>query len=390
MARCDRHRHGSHGFFCLWDDSSKYSELSTKYDAPCTTNERKVWKVKAIRVCICGLGLLMLLAQCALCASIWTEEKISTSTVGTRGSVKVCGDEVYWSDNRSGKTQVYVWDRAQGERVFLSDAVGVGVWAAYEDSLVIGRKTGSQTANLFLYDPVNGERLITTGLSTLSSANVYGNTVVYEDHSTSVSQVHIWDPVNGNRAIAPSSNNQITPKIYGNTVVWEEGYTDPHDGYKPSVYMWDPLNGKRLVSEGMRSPAVYGDKIAMFAPDDYPYAYSSDLYEYSISSGNWNWCTWADSRTVFETQMWGDMVVWSDYSMSPNVYAWDPVHGKTTVNQSHFGSAHTPSVYGRYVVWTDRSSVYLSTVVPEPSALAGLALGLMGIAPRLRRRRREH
>lgn len=263
--------------------------------------------MKTYGICLVVLTVVMLLAQCALCALIWTEEKI-TPAGAQPGLPKVWGDRVYYSDSRTGIRQVYVWDRVGGERSLIGGPTNAAVAGVYGDTLLLSRYTNGQY-DLYLWDPVSGERPVTTAAGNQSAASIYGNTVVFVDSSTGVAQVHVWDPMNGDRAIAPSSNNQIAPKIYGNTVVWEEGYQDEFtDYYMPSVYMWDPVNGKRLIGNGMESPAIYGDKITMFMPDPDRYSSGSFLYQYSTSTGLTGKYATVSGRSISMASTWGDMV----------------------------------------------------------------------------------
>jgi TolB protein len=345
-------------------------------------------KMKTYRILLVVLTLVMLLAQCALCASIWTEEKITSAGTWGRSGPVVWGDKVYWNDQRSGKNEIYVWDRVGGERCLLSGSASTAVWSAYQGTLVTGHYVNGQY-DLYVWDASNGERAISTAPGNQTYASTCGNTVVWQDTRSGVSQVYMWDPINGERQIAPSGYAQTRPKIWGNTVVWEEGYTDEWTGYQASVYMWSPTAGKVLVGDGMRSPAIYGDKITMFLPDPDPYSDGSRLYQYAISTGTISGYATVGGRSIFSASMWGDTVVWYTGGTYADVGAWDPIHGVTYVNHSNLGHAYTPSIYGRYVAWSNGKDIYLSTIVPEPSACVGLMLGLVGIMPCLRRRRTE-
>ena len=334
------------------------------------------------------LGIVVVLAQSAFSADIWDEQKITSGTSGPKAGAEIWGDKVYWNDLRSGDLDVYVWDEAGGERILLGGPDYLGQWAVHEDKLAVGKYVNSQY-DLYIWDPSAGMRLISDAPGNQRKADIYGETVVWEDYrSGSTPRVYIWDPINGERRITSADSYQRQPRIWGNTVVWEDWRNGRAD-----IYMWNPTDGERRLSTAyfaMSSPAIHEDRVVMWSLDDPDNPFDEPgLWEWTAENGLRQLCMMYKSTQPQFFDMWGDLAVWCGQGPS-NVVAWDPVHGAGMVNQTAFGYAMGPSVYGNQVAWIgsedDIYDVYISTLIPEPSTFAGLA-GFMGLCL-LRRRRR--
>jgi len=337
-------------------------------------------RMKALRIALAAFVMAALVSQGVLSDEIWTERKLTSGGGWFRGGPEIWGDKVYWTDRRTGNGDVYVWDEAGGERELIGGPDSEGVMAVYEEKIAMVKYISGQY-DLYLWDAVNGRTAVCTAPGDQCEGDIYGDTVVWEDHRGAKPQVYMWDPVNGERPISPTAYSQTTPRIWGDTVVWEDGRNGRWD-----VYMWNPRDGERRLSTAlfpMMSPAIYQDRVVMWVIND-PYAPWNE-------PGIWEWTPQGGLRKIFEyyptdipqcTGLWGDLVVWG----ASNVVAWDPVHGKTRVNQSRVGYAYWPSVYGNTVVWSDMNDIYMCTLVPEPSGLTAL-LGWAGFLALTRRRR---
>jgi beta propeller repeat protein len=261
-----------------------------------------------------------------------------------------------------------MWDRAGGERRFLGG--GAGVWAVYEDKVAVAKHPGSEF-DLWLYDPIHGERLISAAPGDQIEADVFGDFVVWEDHRGPYSQIYMWDPVNGERRISPTNSNQARPKIWGDTVVYDDNRTG-----RTNVFRWNPREGDMLLSNYLNvgfAPAIYGDKVIMF--------WLNDWNTTEDAPGLWEWTPGGGLRRLLEfspplgtayPNLVGDLVVWSNNNGA--VFSWDPVHGRNEVTPI-YGSM--PSLYDNKVAWiSGPEDIYLSTLVPEPSGFIVLAAAI--------------
>ena len=332
--------------------------------------------MKGTRVLFIAAGLVVVLAQCALCVQVWTTpQKITTSGTWFRGGPVAYGDKVYFNDRRSGKSEIYVWDQAGGERLYMSGTLSTSVRAVYGEKLVYSTYN-SGLYSLYLHDPAIGDRLISPTYSGSGSA-IYGDTVAFEDNRSGFQQIYTWDPVNGERHLNPTSYDQMNPRIWGNKVVYEDyQFTeeDPRYSDPPDLYTWDPVNGNIFLARYGQSPVIYQDDI---------YAYMYGSYSGGLwKSGPGGWVV-SGPGIGLPSGVWDDLVVMY------NGYSWDPVHGAVQIT-SMGGTQY--SLYGRQVAWQKSNGIYtdiyVSTYVPEPSGACALGLLLgSGCVPLIRRRR---
>lgn len=87
--------------------------------------------MKAVRICLCVLAGVMLLAQCAFCAAVWTQQRI-TNTSWSENSPKIWGDTVYYNDRRSGSNDIYRWDPMNGSVPIITDPGSQNVQCVYD------------------------------------------------------------------------------------------------------------------------------------------------------------------------------------------------------------------------------------------------------------------
>lgn len=322
--------------------------------------------MKYLRVVVAVLAIVTLIAQCApraQAAQVWTTpQKITTSGAKAAGPV-VWGGSVYWNDNRSGHNQIYVWDQAHGERMFLDPSSASGILAVYGSKMLLDCYAGGGDS-LYLYDQVNGQKLITPTVG--ENVAIYGDRVVYEDTRSGRDQIYTWDPVNGERQLNPTNYDQRNPAIWGDKIVYEDYryVEDPYLRYKyPDLWTWDPANGAKYFMDGLTAPAIYKDEIVAFKPGSSvpPYA-DAQLWKFAPGGG----LVASGAKVGAPSGVWGDLVVMGRYS-------WDPVHGSVQI--SPVGAGY--SLYGRQVAWVQSngiySDIYVSTFVPEPGSLMTLA-----------------
>ncbi len=333
--------------------------------------------MKTTRITLLALTLGAILSTHAFSQQIWQEQRI-TNTPWAEHTPKVWGDNLYYASWESSYGEIYVRDQAQASRRLLGgDGVNRNINAVYGDKLVTNHYVNDQL-DLYIYDPINGERPISTAPGDQYDASIFGDTVVYENWESGRPQVYMYDPINGNRALFPSNTWQEDPKIWGNRVVWDDS--------QHGTYMWTAEGGAVNLGSGI-SPAVYEDKVVAWSLGyDHWNGNGYDLIPGYLNewtpAGGWrtlaeHWFTeWSQ---VQYTQLWGDLVVWQSGIDLARVRSFDPVHGISRVSESTYG--WSPSVYGNKVAWAGegterRTDIYLSTMVPEPSSLLALAGGV--------------
>lgn len=333
--------------------------------------------MKTVRIALTALALLATLSQSALSQQVWQEQRITNTSWG-EWAPKVYGDRVYYVDRRNTNGEVYVWDQAHGSRrVFGGDGMDRGVWAVSGETLVTARFVNNQY-DLYTWDPVNGERAISTAPGDQKNASMFGDTVVYENWESGRPQVYMYDPVNGNKPLFASSTWQEDPQISDSRVVWNDS--------QYGTYMWTPGAGAVRLGGGT-SPAVYGDKVVNWTLGHNEWngnGYTlipGYLWEWT-PAGGWkklaqhSFTDWSD---VQSTHVWGSLVVWQSGIDLARVRSWDPIHGHRRISESTYG--WNPVLYGNKVAWRGmgaegRGDIYLSTMVPEPSSLLALAGGV--------------
>lgn len=344
--------------------------------------------MKTIRIIFAALALLASLGQAATSAQYWQTTQITSGHTWFTGSPKVWGDEIYWTDWRSGGAEVYVRDASGTERRLVGDddgdsGTGYAIAGVYEDRQVVLHYTNSQY-NLYLRDAAGEMHPISLASGNQKNADIHGQTVVYESYETGVSQVWMWDPANGARAISPSSYWQQFPRIWGDSVVWQDGRNGRWD-----VYMWNPRDGERRLSTyiyGMDYPDIYEDRVVMSVHQQYPMYDPFGIWEWRAGQGLVG--PLVEYKEAYFNRMSGNLIAWGVGPGMPAgaVMAYHPGTGLVRLTQN--GRSH--DVYGNKVVWvSDTYDVWMAELVPEPSSFLALGGGCVGLLGLLRRRRRS-
>lgn len=313
---------------------------------------------------------------------LWQVQRI-TSTSWTEYGPKIWGDTVYYGENRNGYGEIYSWDQAQGPRKLLGgDGIHRSVLDVYGDKLVIGHYSDGNR-DVYLYDPVNGERFVGTGRTDASDARIYGDTVVWVKGG----RIQVWDPVNGNRILYDQGSGQSQPRIWGDRIMWYMWGTYPYYDDR-GIYMWTPGSEVTKVFGSWDYFDMYEDKVAMWESAFwlYPPAQPGIYFPGSL-------CMWTPTGSQLiqhdfwtrDLEMWGDLVV-------SNARTWDPIHGFTCYADRQAYWVDSFSVYGNKIVWAAegaerRGDIYLSTMIPEPSSLIALLTGFGPLGILLVRRR---
>jgi hypothetical protein len=334
------------------------------------------------KACFLIFAALLLLALAQGSFAQWQETRITGDGAYPR-TPRIWNNQLFWADARSyqsGYDEIRTWTSSAGESVLRQVPRLTTVESVYQNEMVLMKVVGSGNYDLYLWSvSTSNEVPISTAPGYQKNADIYGSTVVYEDHSGTYSQVMIWDAQNGSRPISPTNAPQYNPRISSGGVVWE----DARDGEYLSVYRWTPGEGVTRLAGEMFSPAINGDRVMMwkYSIDQ---STPSGLYEWTPEGGlTQMWATSVYSERAYY-DFSGDIHVWSSYGPS-GVVSWDPMNGYGRVNQTALGYAYAPSIYGNQVAWVGNNNIYLSTLIPEPGGLAvlGMALaGLMGIARR--------
>jgi len=332
--------------------------------------------------------LLFALAQIASAqGSVWQETRI-TGDGAYPSTPKIWQDTVYWRDQRSyqsGYEEIRAWDPTGGERAIAQVPMYSLLESIYQQKIVYQTYVSGNNYDLYSWDPSNGHIPITTAAGIQNNADIYGSenlVVVWEDHrGTTYSQIYVWDAVNGERILSPASANQTVPKIWGDRVVWQE---DNPGGTEFKIYSYTPSEGRRFIGYGV-SPGIWQDRVVGWKRAYYD---KSDPYNWVFVPGSlWQWTPAGGLVNLAEhnwttgieyTDMWGTLVV-ANYGR-----AWDPVNGFT------YNAVNYPSIYENNVAGVRSNNIYLETLVPEPSgllALSSLAGALLLFKPKKRRNR---
>lgn len=270
------------------------------------------------------------------------------------------------------------------------------MYSVYMINTIVYTEGTSAERTLCIWDPVNGRRVISSGIGERANARIYGNTVVWEDYRSGVfGKVYVWDPVNGERPITNRASSQYNPSIWGDTIAWtDRPYSDIYNQQR-DAFVWNPTDGETRLAWGMSNPVVLDDKVYMTLETYWPLGqYSTPMpdstYLYRQALGGGQATKLIDMLTVNVSYLScaGSVVTWTAGGGS-TIQAWDPVNGYSKVNVGTFDSAVSPWAYGRSIVWVGDGDIYLSTLVPEPSSLTVLAVGLAGLLGTALRRRRH-
>lgn len=321
---------------------------------------------------------------------LWQVQRI-TNTSWAEYAPKIWGDTVYYSSRQNGYGEIYAWSEAQGSRKLIGSGDGIHRYVSdvYEDKLLIGHYTDNPTngqTDLYLWDSINGERLIGTGTSDLFDAKMFGDTVVWVKQG----RIWAWDPVNGSRILYNEGSTQYQPRIWGDRIIWRtmnNNYPNYDDG---GIFIWTPGSEPTTIpgSWSYSYIDIYEDKVVMWRSAFWVYPGGQPGIYFPGSLSMW---TPTGSQTIehdlssLDVQIWGDLVVSSTAT-------WDPARGFTYYSeQGHYVDSF--SVYGNKVVWAadgaeGRGDIYLSTMTPEPSSMLALSGGLIALVAFRRRRQR--
>jgi beta propeller repeat protein len=181
---------------------------------------------------------------------------------------------------------------------------------------------------IFMWDPVNGKRVVYANPdpnTNLSSLDISGNKVVWQEYANGNWDIWMWDPIDGVKVICNNPAQQRNPSISGNVVVWEDN-RGAHGNW--DIYMWDPVNGEISVCTNLApqyNPVVFVDIIVKIVWEDY----RNDIGHIPEMPGN------------------------------PDIYMWDPVNGERAVCTNPVRPPYflppqsCPDISGNYIVWQD-------------------------------------
>ncbi|MHB8101091.1 MAG: PKD domain-containing protein [Methanosarcina sp.] len=171
-------------------------------------------------------------------------------------------------------------------------------------------------------------RITTSGNST--NADIYGNTIVWQDARNGGNDVYIYDSSTKKETRITKSGSAVNPAIYGNLIVWSDG-RNKNEG---DIYMYD-LSAKketRITKSGNAfSPDIYGNKIVW---------YGGGIFLYDLS-------------TKRVTKIAEDDIPVNDGSDYPSEYS--------LINTN-------PAIYGNRIVWLIAGSYSAA----EPFARIGI------------------
>jgi TolB protein len=205
------------------------------------------------------------------------ERAICTYT-GWQDNPAISGDNIVWQDKRNGNWDIYMWDPVNGERAICTDPA-IQSHPAISGDKIVWDDDRNGNPDIYMWDPVDGERAVCTDPAIQISPAISGDTVVWQDYRNGYfdiddewidnSDIYMWDPLNGERAVCTGSNDQQNPAISGNKIVWEDyrnGHYDREEErfVNSDIYMWDPIFEERAVCLNSREQwgtKIFGDKI---------------------------------------------------------------------------------------------------------------------------------
>jgi beta propeller repeat protein len=271
--------------------------------------------------------LILLLVLVSSAASV--SPKITNTRITTSGSAEnpaIYGNKIVWSDNRSGKMDIYMYDILTKKESRITKS-GEANYPAIYGNKIVWYDNRNEKCDVYMYD------ISTKKESKISKSgaayNSYPGPDIYNNKI-------IWAEVNDNYF------NELTLFMYNLSTQQETKITDSGDG------------GVSIL--GFYGFAIHGDKIVTSNPsgDD-----RSDIYMYDLLfPGNWS----SNSGRAFYPNIYGDKVVWlddrknvDDYDAKPDIYMYDfSTKKETQITTS--GSAIYPAIYDNRIVYTDSRS----------------------------------
>jgi beta propeller repeat protein len=287
----------------------------------------------------------------------------------------ISGDKIVWVDYRNGNADIYMWDPNNGEQAictnpsYQTNPTISGNMVVWED--------GRTFDSIYMWSPLFGEKpVLSLGMHPFKPS-ISGDIVVWQDERN-INQDIYGRQIDLNTGIVlkefsicinPAS--QQNPSISGDIVVWQDNRNKNWD-----IYAYNIRTEKEFVicdkPFDQFNPSISGDVVVW---EDFRNG-NGDIYSCKISTG--------EERPVctnFSIQRYpsisGDVVVWMDYrndrtwipeDSNPDIYMWHAINGEYKVATSLLGD-YTPSISGNKIVWVraagGQTDIYM-TQIPSP------------------------
>ncbi|MBN1508718.1 MAG: hypothetical protein JW955_17855 [Sedimentisphaerales bacterium] len=173
---------------------------------------------------------------------------------------QIYGDNVFWQRRNASNqtTGLFGVNTKTGENytIYEGDAFGKGI---FEDTIAYNADT---PADVYLYDiSTNTSRRITNESSSQYYADIYGDTVVWQDNRNGNWDIFSYNRVTGQQTqLTDNELDQTMPVIFGNTVLWN----DCRDGgsiYGTQITPVPAPSALPLVGSGMIALAGFRRKL---------------------------------------------------------------------------------------------------------------------------------
>ncbi len=198
--------------------------------------------------------------------------------------------------------------------------------------------------DVYMYDlSTKKETSITFTGHADKNPTIYGDRIVYSDHSNGDSEIFMYDLSTKKVTQITTSGNSEEPTIYNNRIVWTSNY---------DIYMYDLSTKKETQITSDESiqgdPAIYGDRIVWRDNRNGNW----DIYMYDLSTKKETQIT--NEQWSTDPSIYGDRIVWMDeHEGNWNIYMYDLSTKKETQITSSPDAQTHPAIYGNRIVWED-------------------------------------
>jgi len=212
----------------------------------------------------------------------------------------VYGDKVVWTDRGNRGNGILMFDAYNCKETQISpEGYSPDI---YENHIVYIKNSG-----VYLYDLNTRKetRIASAANNTFyNTPAIYNNKVVWLEESG----LYIYDIPSHCKSIITSKDGVSSPDIYGNDVVWQEYHNGKND-----IYMHDIAKHEttQITKTGTAIfPIIYGNGIVWQSSDAANGKWIGDIYLYEISTGKTLRITY--STCAYLPSIHGDEIVYAD------------------------------------------------------------------------------
>lgn len=310
-----------------------------------------------------------------------------TSTPSYEEGLDISGDKIVWYENRSGNTDIYMFDTTTGVETRITSDPAIQRKPAIDGDRIVWedfRYGHFQESDIVMYDITTGiTTRVTSDVYSQEEPDIYGDRIVYFDLRFGSSNIFMYDITTElETPIAPTiypaeEKNKSFPSIDGDKIVYHSYIsvvrTFPfyHTDDNSDVYMYNITTGVETNLTPEPRPGLYnsytwtrqwraeisGDNIVWRDERDIRNEY--DIYMYNITTGEETNVTseYISGNKSFPS-IDGDKIVWSSYPYhnceKSGVRTYDITTGEITNITNIYGD-RDPKVSGDKIVWLSYS-----------------------------------